>query len=167
MRVRPDRIVVDSREQLLGIMLRVNLGQLDETPAKPDALGDRPPQLGTRFVGRARVDNRRETGCWHARNVVPSAAERRPGFGFLNGLAICQRHTEPVKRDIRDPTDGRADGSSPYLWDKQLDGVLRVIRGTARPDFRRRPVRHVMIGLVVVVVVFVVVPILAILLAAN
>jgi hypothetical protein len=76
-------------------------------------------------------------------------------------------HTGTVTRDIPDPTDGWADGRSPYLWDKQLDGVLRVVRGVARPDLRRRPVRRVMIGLVFVVLVFVVVPIVAILIAAN
>jgi hypothetical protein len=76
-------------------------------------------------------------------------------------------HTEPVTPDIPDPTDGWADGRSPYLWDKQLDGVLRLVRGVARPDLRRRPVRRVLIGLVFVVLVFVVVPIVAILMAAN
>jgi|GEM_PF-4832099 len=76
-------------------------------------------------------------------------------------------HTEPVAPDIPDPTDGWADGRSPYLWDKQLDGVLRVVRGVARPDLRRRPVRRLMIGLVFVVLAFVVVPIVAILVAAN
>ena len=76
-------------------------------------------------------------------------------------------HTESVAPNIPDPTDGWADGRSPYLWDKQLDGVLRVVRGITRPDLRRRPVRHVMIGLVFVVVVFVVVPVAAILVATN
>jgi hypothetical protein len=72
-----------------------------------------------------------------------------------------------VKRGIPDPTGGWADGRSPYLWDKQLDGVLRVVRGVARPDLRRRPVRRVMIGLVFVVLLFVVVPIVVILITAK
>jgi len=72
-----------------------------------------------------------------------------------------------VKPDIPDPTGGWADGRSSYLWDKQLDGVLRLVRGVARPDLRRRPVRRALIGLVVVVLVFVVVPAIAILIASN
>jgi hypothetical protein len=72
-----------------------------------------------------------------------------------------------VKHDIPDPTGGWADGRSPYLWDKELDGVLRVVRGVARPDLRRREVRRAMVGLVFVVAVFVVVPIVAMLAAAN
>jgi hypothetical protein len=76
-------------------------------------------------------------------------------------------HTEPVTRNIPDPTGGWADGRSPYLWDKELDGVLRVVRGVARPDLRRREVRRAMVGLVFVVAVFVVVPIVAMLAAAN
>jgi hypothetical protein len=76
-------------------------------------------------------------------------------------------HTEPVTPDIPDPTDGWADGRSPYLWDKQLGGVLRLVRGVARPDLRRRPVRRMMISLVFVISVFVVVPLVAILVAAN
>jgi hypothetical protein len=72
-----------------------------------------------------------------------------------------------VTRDIPDPTGGWADGRSPYLWDKEFDGVLRVVRGVARPDLHRREVRRAMIGLVFVVLVFVVVPIAAMLAAAH
>jgi hypothetical protein len=72
-----------------------------------------------------------------------------------------------VTRDIPDPTGGWADGRSPYLWDKELDGVLQVVRGVARPDLRRREVRRAMIGLVFVVLVFVVVPIVAMLAASH
>ena len=53
------------------------------------------------------------------------------------------------------------------MWDKQLQGVLRVARGLARPNWRRRPVRRLMIGLVVLVLLFVVVPIVAVLVASN
>jgi len=42
-----------------------------------------------------------------------------------------------------------------------------LFRGVARPDLRRRPVRRALIGLVVVVLVFVVVPAIAILIASN
>jgi len=72
-----------------------------------------------------------------------------------------------MKRGIPDPTGGWADGRSPYLWDKQLDGLLRVMRGVTRPDLRQRPVRRVLIGLVFVVLVFVVVPMIALLITAN
>ncbi|HEY0869422.1 MAG TPA: hypothetical protein VGD55_03405 [Acidothermaceae bacterium] len=72
-----------------------------------------------------------------------------------------------MTRDIPDPTGGWADGRSPYLWDKELGGMLRVVRGVARPDLHRREVRRAMIGLVFVVLVFVVVPIVAMLVAAN
>jgi len=72
-----------------------------------------------------------------------------------------------VRPDIPDPTGGWADGRSPYLWDKQLDGVRRLFRGVARPDLRRRPVRRMIFGLVFVVLLFVVVPIVVILVTAN
>jgi hypothetical protein len=68
-----------------------------------------------------------------------------------------------VTPDIPDPTGGWADGRSPYLWDKQLDGLLQVVHGVTQPDLRRRGVRRAMIGLVFVVVVFVVVPVVAML----
>jgi hypothetical protein len=72
-----------------------------------------------------------------------------------------------VTRDIPDPTGGWADGRSPYLWDKQVDGEARVFRGLVRPDSRRPAVRRAIIGLVFVVSVFVVVPIVAMLAAAH
>lgn len=76
-------------------------------------------------------------------------------------------HTEPVTRNIPDPTDGWADGRSPYLWDKQVEGEIRVIRGLVRPNLRRPEVRRAIFGLIFVVGLFVVVPIVAMLVAAN
>jgi hypothetical protein len=72
-----------------------------------------------------------------------------------------------MTRDIPDPTGGWADGRSPYLWDKELDGVLRVVGGVARPDWHRAGVRRAAIGLIFVVFVFVVAPIVAMFAAAN
>jgi hypothetical protein len=72
-----------------------------------------------------------------------------------------------VKHDIPDPTGGWADGRSPYLWDKQLEGEGRVIRGLVRPDLRRPGVRRALIGLVFVVFVFVVAPLVAMFAAAQ
>ena len=112
--------------------------------------------------------------CFDQLHVAQASApvERHPGrpkriCDQVLTCALRNAHTEPVEPDIPDPTGGWADGRSPYLWDKQLDSVLRVVRGVARPDLRRRPVRRVMLGLVLVVLVFVVVPIVAILVAAN
>lgn len=72
-----------------------------------------------------------------------------------------------MTRQIPDPTDGWADGRSPYLWDKQVDGEARVFRGLVRPDLRKPGVRRAIIGLIFVVFVFVVAPIVAMLVAAN
>lgn len=72
-----------------------------------------------------------------------------------------------MTRDIPDPTGGWADGRSPYLWDKQVEGETRVFRGLVRPDLRRPEVRRAIIGLIFVVGLFVVVPIVAMLAAAN
>jgi hypothetical protein len=72
-----------------------------------------------------------------------------------------------MKHDIPDPTGGWADGRSPYLWDKELDGVLRVVSGVARPNLRRPAVRRAAIGLIFVVFVFVVAPIVAMFAASQ
>ncbi|HTC70290.1 MAG TPA: hypothetical protein VK662_12030 [Acidothermaceae bacterium] len=72
-----------------------------------------------------------------------------------------------MKGDVPDPTGGWADGRSPYLWDKELDGVLRVVSGVARPNWHRAGVRRAAFGLIFVVFVFVVAPIVAMLVAAN
>jgi hypothetical protein len=72
-----------------------------------------------------------------------------------------------VKHEIPDPTGGWADGRSPYLWDKQVEGEVRVFRGLVRPDMRRPGVRRAIFGLIFVVGLFVVVPIVAMLIAAN
>lgn len=72
-----------------------------------------------------------------------------------------------MKHEIPDPTGGWADGRSPYLWDKQVEGEVRVFRGLVRPDMRRPGVRRAIFGLIFVVGLFVVVPIVAMLIAAN